>query len=174
MKKYLFIISILFLMSLLLAGCAKNGAFGGENNSPAPPEQSANNSPKNEEQKNEVSIGGVDVDLTALSSTMVYAEVYNMMTSPDDYMGKTIKMSGPYYASFYDETGSYYHYVIVEDASACCQSGLEFIWKGEHNYPNDYPADQTKIEVVGVFESYEELGQTYYYLSVDDIGVLKK
>ena len=36
----------------------------------------------------------VDVDLTTLSSTMVYAEVFNMMMSPDDYIGKTIRMTG--------------------------------------------------------------------------------
>ena len=30
------------------------------------------------------------VDLTALSSTMVYAEVFAMMSSPEDYVGKTV------------------------------------------------------------------------------------
>lgn len=25
---------------------------------------------------------------------MIYSEVYNMMTAPEDYIGKTIKMSG--------------------------------------------------------------------------------
>ena len=30
---------------------------------------------------------GGDVDLTVLSSTMVYSEVYNMMVSPDNYKG---------------------------------------------------------------------------------------
>ena len=40
------------------------------------------------------STDGVDVDLTRLSSTMVYSEVYNMMNAPGDYIGKTIKMTG--------------------------------------------------------------------------------
>jgi hypothetical protein len=116
--------------------------------------------------------GDADVDLTVLSSTLVYAEVYNIMTSPDDYMGKTIKLSGPYYASYYEDTGKYYHHVIVEDATACCQGGLEFKWNGDHAYPDDYPENNTRIEVAGVFGSYEELGQTYYYLSVGDITIL--
>ena len=38
----------------------------------------------------------VDVDLTRLSSTMVYSEVYNMMNAPGDYIGKTIKMTGQF------------------------------------------------------------------------------
>jgi hypothetical protein len=114
----------------------------------------------------------VDVDLTEMSSTMVYAEVYNITNNPDKYMGKTIRMSGPYQASYYDETGLYYHYVIVEDAAACCAQGLEFIWNGEHTFPDDYPLAQAKIEVTGVFGSYEELGITYYYLAVDNIVLL--
>lgn len=113
----------------------------------------------------------VDVDLTKLSSIMVYAEVYNMMTSPDEYLGKTVKMQGPYYASYFEDTKKYYHYVIIEDATACCQQGLEFIWDGEHKYPNDYPIDGTNIEVTGVFGSYEELGLTYYYLTVEDVVI---
>jgi hypothetical protein len=52
--------------------------------------------------------GGVDVDLTQLSNTMVYAEVYNMMANPLDYLGKTVKATGPYYATYYDATGQYY------------------------------------------------------------------
>ena len=33
---------------------------------------------------------GVDVDLTVLSSTMVYSEAYNMMYYPENYIGKTV------------------------------------------------------------------------------------
>ena len=31
--------------------------------------------------------GAVDVDLTQLSGTLVYAEVYNMASNPQDYVG---------------------------------------------------------------------------------------
>ena len=113
------------------------------------------------------------VDLTALSSTMVYAEIYNMWLNPDDYLGKTIKIKGDYYTSYYDETGLYYNLVVVGDAASCCQQWLEFIWNGDHIYPDDYPASQTKIELVGVFGTYNELDETYCYLMVDDITVLQ-
>jgi hypothetical protein len=117
--------------------------------------------------------GGDYIDLTKMSGIMVYAEVYNMMTKPNEYIGKTVKMSGPYYARAAAASDKYYHFVIIEDATACCQQGLEFIWNGNHVYPDDYPADQTKVEVVGVFGKYEELGKTYYYLAIDDIKILK-
>ncbi|MDR0490450.1 MAG: hypothetical protein LBH28_04300 [Oscillospiraceae bacterium] len=113
------------------------------------------------------------VDLTALNSTMVYAEVYNIMSYPDDYMGKTIKMSGLYSAANDDEAGPYYHFVVIEDATACCQQGLEFKWSGDHVYPDDYPEENAKIEVTGAFGSYEnEWGGISYYVAIDDISFL--
>lgn len=118
-----------------------------------------------------VSESGVDVDLAAMSSTMVYAEVYNMTYSPGDYIGKTIKLRGQYYASYYEQTGKYYHYIVVSDATACCQQGVEFLFSTEHAYPDDYPADGTEVEAVGVYGSYEELGQVYYYLLTDELTV---
>jgi len=112
----------------------------------------------------------IDIDLTALSSTMVYSEVYNMMVYPDEYLGKTIKIVGPYYASQLDGTEKYYHFVIISDATACCQNGMEFIWDDNSPvYPDEYPENDTIIEVVGVFSSYEESGDTYYYLKTDGI-----
>lgn len=114
----------------------------------------------------------VDVDLTALSSTMVYAEVYNMMTEPESYIGKAIKIRGLYYATYYEPTKQYYHFVVIQDATACCAQGLEFIWL-EHVYPNDFPEDETEIEITGVWESYEEEGQTYYHIMTDAVKVVQ-
>lgn len=112
----------------------------------------------------------IDVDLTALSSTMVYAEVNNMMQNPQSYVGKTVKLKGAYNASFFDQTQKYYHYVIISDATACCQQGLEFVWNGNHAYPADYPANGDEIEISGVFGSYEELGQMYYVIFTGSIS----
>jgi len=168
MKKHLSLFLTLGLICIFAAGCTDRDAFNAESFA----SESENGNP--EKQQSSVSAGvSVDVDLTVLSSTMVYAEVYNMMVRPDDYIGKVVKMRGPYYASYYDETGKYYHYVIIEDATACCQQGLEFIWDGGHTYPDDYPENNTNIEVVGVFGSYEELGSTYYYLAAADISILE-
>ena len=36
----------------------------------------------------------VDIDLTALSGIMVYSEVNSMISFPDNYIGKTVKMQG--------------------------------------------------------------------------------
>lgn len=116
----------------------------------------------------------IDVDLTAMSSTMVYSQVYDMLTFPENYVGKTIKVKGQYYAAYSDETKQYYHFVVIADATACCQQGLEFLWLGDHRYPEDYPKKNSQIEITGVFELYEEQGNSYCRLDVPDSTDLSK
>ncbi len=105
--------------------------------------------------------GNVDVDLTKLSSTMVYSEVYNMMYTPQDYIGKTVKMSGTFVAYTNQDGSKYYPAIIIADATACCSQGLEFVLKGNPSYPDGYPEMETEITVVGTFETYEEDGNMY-------------
>ena len=101
----------------------------------------------------------VDVDLTALSSTMVYSEVLNMLQKPDDYMGKSVRMTGSF-AVAEGENRNYYA-CIIKDATACCSNGIEFLWDGEHDYPADYPKQGADITVVGTFDKYYE-GENMY------------
>ena len=104
---------------------------------------------------------GVDVDLTVLSSTMVYSEVYNMMYYPENYIGKTVKMKGMY-AGYHDEsTDKYYHACIIQDATACCAQGIEFEPTDDYRYPDDYPAEGQEVCVTGVFDTYKE-GENIY------------
>lgn len=105
--------------------------------------------------------GDIDVDLTMLSSTMVYAEVYHMVTAPQDYIGKTIKMKGNF-AYYYDsEIDCYYSACIIEDATACCAQGIEFVLPEEFVFPDDYPKPGEGICVVGEFTTYTEHGTEY-------------
>ena len=113
----------------------------------------------------------VDVDLTALSSTMVFGELFNMMMNPQNYLGKTLKMRGAYSSSHSEETNNDYHFVVIADAAACCQQGMEFILNGSQD-PADYPAANTRIEVVGTFESYKVLDYVHYYVKTEEIAVL--
>lgn len=102
----------------------------------------------------------VDVDLSTLSTTMMYSEVSNMYSTPDDYIGKTVKMSGKF--SVYDEgNGEYFTAVTIQDNTQCCSQGLEFRLKGDAKYPDDYPEADSEITVVGTFETYEEGDATY-------------
>lgn len=178
MKKRI-VILLFAALTLLTAACGKNeplpqAAESGAASIPQAPQpvQSSGEGSSAQVQENAAGTPGVDVDLTALSSTMVYAEVYQMMMEPESYVGKTVKMRGNYYANFYEGTQRYYHFAVIADATACCSQGLEFLWQGTHSYPEDYPAEQAEIEITGVFESYEEEGNTYYHVVTDGVQVL--
>ena len=103
----------------------------------------------------------VDVDLTSMSSTMVYAEVYNMLTKPEEYIGKTVKMAGAFAVAYDEETGNYYYLCVIKDATACCAQGMEFLPLGTFGYPDNCPEIGTDITVVGTFSTYME-GTTLY------------
>lgn len=115
----------------------------------------------------------VDVDLTQLSSTMVYTEVYNMVYSPEEYIGKQVRMEGPFVAMQDDATGMLYFACIIQDATACCSQGLEFVLDGEHSYPEDYPEQGMDITVVGEFDTYMEGDYRYCTLrhaTIEKVG----
>ena len=105
--------------------------------------------------------GDIDVDLAALSGTMVYSEVYNIMMNPSDYIGKKIKMSGS--ASYYHDeaTGNDYYACVISDATACCAQGIEFVLSDD----TAYPVDGESIVVAGTFNLYKEGDITYCHLT---------
>lgn len=151
MKKYLSIIVSFFIIFTSLTGCG-GGVKTTDVSKPAE---------------------GVDLDLAALSSVMIYAEMNNIKAAPDSYLGKTIRARGTYSAFYAEETGRYHQFIITYlDPTACCTELIEFSWKGSHKYPDDYPAEGAKIELTGVLEAYAVPGQILYRLAVDDITVL--
>ena len=187
MKKMICVLLAL-LMIMALVGC-------GDNSAAKPQNPSGNNvssviqqqmDQSNTEQQNDVqqpaqqdnssgkktasASSDVDVDLTKLSSTMVYSEVYAMMTAPEDYIGKTVKMNGQF--ALYQATDAngqpvpdqIYFACVIADATACCQQGLEFVLAGDARYPDDYPELGTDITVVGEFQTYMEGEYQYCHL----------
>ncbi len=98
----------------------------------------------------------IDVDLTAMSGTMVYSEVYGMMTAPEDYLGKVVKMQGQF-SHYYDKKlDQHYYLCFIADATACCAQGMEFIPAADLVYPDQFPEVDDPITVIGVFDIYWE------------------
>ena len=129
--------------------------------------QSGENNKKNDTGESvpvEEKKSNVDYDLTQMNSDMVYAMVYQMMVTPEQYVGKTFRMDGIFYSSYYDTTNQYYFYCVIQDALACCAQGIEFVWDdGTHIYPDEYPAEAEEIIVEGTFETYTEEGDENLY-----------
>ena len=106
--------------------------------------------------------GELDVDLTVLSSTMVYSEVYNMVSYPEEYIGKTVKMTGMFATEEFNNQR--YFACIIADATACCSQGIEFVLDGNKTFPADYPDPGADVTVVGTFETYTEGEYQYCHL----------
>lgn len=112
---------------------------------------------------------GVDLDLSRLSGTVVYSQIYDMVINPSAYMGKRIRVRGSFNYFKDPSTQREYFAAVIADATACCAQGIEFIWGGEHVYPSDYPPPSTEITVTGTLDTYIENGFTYLQLLDADV-----
>lgn len=130
---------------------------------------------KSSKSKSKASSNKIDVDLNNLNANVVYSQVFLMMTEPDKFIGKRIRMSGQfnvYAAQEGNPSGvTEYYAIIIADAQACCQQGIEFVWPG-HTYPEGFPEVKSNASVTGIFEVYEENGKKYCRLIADTVEPL--
>ena len=130
---------------------------------------------KSSKSKSKTNSNKIDVDLNNLNANVVYSQVYLMMTEPDKFIGKRIRMSGQfnvYAAQEGNPSGvTEYYAIIIADAQACCQQGIEFVWPG-HTYPEGFPEVKSNASVTGIFEVYEENGKKYCRLVADTVEQL--
>ena len=101
-------------------------------------------------------VSDVDVDLTTMSSTMVYSYVADMLANPSNYTGQIVRMKGDS-----NTTHGGTHSCIVYDALGCCTEGIEYILADEEA---DYPNDGKHIVVVGQFATYTKNDNKYFVL----------
>ena len=184
--KRLFCLLLAVCMMVSLCACGKDSEKDAGNDASSSNEKSSASAesiptPKEQEtpdeqqtpeepEQTQTSADGVDVDLTVLSSTMVYSEVYNMLyNDPAHYFGKTVKAKGTF--SLYQlvtdgvlQPDPVAYACIIADATACCAEGMEFVLEGDYTYSDDYPELGAEITVIGEFQSYEENGMTWYHL----------
>lgn len=184
--KQLFCLLLAACMMASLCACGKDSGKDARNDASSSNEESSASAesiptPKEQEtpdeqqtpeepEQTQTSADGVEVDLTVLSSTMVYSEVYNMLyNDPAHYLGKTVKARGGF--SIYQlvtdgvlQPDPVAYACIIADATACCAEGMEFVPEGDLTYPEDYPELGAEITVIGEFQSYEENGMTWYHL----------
>ncbi len=157
MLKKILVISLAIISMISAVACSS-----GENSSSALDTESS----LKEVAETEESTNGIDFDFTEMSPIVVYAQVSDMMVNPADYVGKTIKLEGEFYSTYYDVTDSVFSFIIISDATGCCPQGIEFRCTSDVVYPEQY----STVGLTGVFESYELDGFTYYRIVTDDIS----
>lgn len=130
---------------------------------------------KSSKTKSKTNSNKIDVDLNNLNANVVYSQVFLMMTEPDKFIGKRIRMSGQFNVYAAEEGNpsgvTEYYAIIIADAQACCQQGIEFVWPG-HTYPEGFPEVKSNASVTGIFEVYEENGKKYCRLIADTVEPL--
>lgn len=141
-----FKIFVLIFLNLLLFGCNKIQKNVGSENS-------------TDKEK-------VDFDLSTMKPNMVYAQVFDMLVSPETYENKIIRMKGNFEIYEASEIMGKSYAVIIYDALACCQQGIEF----RYDFENNLPEKGAEIIVTGKFVLSElESGISYNFVQADSV-----
>jgi hypothetical protein len=145
MKKAV-LLPVLGLVILLLTSCAPAGG-----NPPVPAETAPAAAPVT-----------VDLDLSGMSGTVVYGMVYQMVTTPERFVGKHVRMKGVF-SSYYDnETKQRFFGCVISDALACCSQGLAFELAKPRKFPEEFPDEGTPIIITGDFDLVKEEDEGSY------------
>jgi hypothetical protein len=108
----------------------------------------------------------IDIDFTALSKTLIQAEILRIEMNTESYLGKTMRMSGRYDPAV-RESGELVHFLILVEGDECCQMGFEFKLADGVGYP----AIDALIEITGVLMA---SGSGHVYVAVSAIESLEE
>lgn len=86
-----------------------------------------------------------DLDLSACSRGVIYAQMMQVANAPSEYEGQLIRLKGQFNYSEKQQVGR----IIVVDVSGCCETSLDFYPAGTLNYPEDYPPLYSQILLTG-------------------------
>ena len=110
-----------------------------------------------------------DIDLAELSLTVIQAEYQRIVSNPDDYIGKTIRVYGSYQSFIANDTGNIVHYIIIVPGDVCCQLGFEFIRTANYKFPEDYPKQNSMILINGTLEKNDASSALRLIINATDI-----
>ena len=110
----------------------------------------------------------VDIDLEGLNKNMITAQMTAITQDPSSYLGKTIRVTGVYDQTYYEQLDKYYNWVLGYDETGCCAAwGIEF-------YGDEVPetiGSMTPISMVGTISTYDEEGIAYTYIDVSHFAM---
>lgn len=113
------------------------------------------------------------MDLSDMSYTMAYAQVYSMVMAPKRHQGETLKIKGSYYG-FQTQEGQDVHLILIIDEAGCCEVGMEFQITGNLAWPQDYPPNNSIILLTGLMDIIHHGDNPYPLLVANEIQVVKE
>ncbi len=109
-----------------------------------------------------------------IKEKMFIAQVNDVYLNLKDYLGKTIRLEGMFFAIPYEPTNSTL-FLVIRYGPGCCgndgQIGFEVAWDDGVFVA---PADNSWVEATGVLDEYEESGNMYARLRLTGLRVLEK
>ena len=110
-----------------------------------------------------------DLDFVDMNYNMISAKLFNVLIEADKYVGKTVRFRGQYFVTSDAGLDQVLHSCLIYDATACCQTGLQFMLpEGKA-----YPVEHSNIEIVGKLSYTEINGMDYFYVACDDFTLLQ-
>lgn len=101
------------------------------------------------------------------------AQTNDVYINPDEYIGKSIKLEGMFFSSYYEPSDSLLC-TVMRYGPGCC--GTDGVVGVEVTFDQDtiqMPEDNDWVEIVGTLEWYEELGFEYLRLNLASMKVLE-
>lgn len=112
------------------------------------------------------------MDLSDMSYTMAYAQVYSMVMAPKRHAGETMRIQGSYYG-FQTEDGEDVHLILIIDDAGCCEVGMEFQMTGNHKWPQDFPPNNSIIRLTGLVDTISHGDNVFPLLVANEIQVVQ-
>lgn len=107
----------------------------------------------------------VDMDFTAMSTTVSFSMSQMMMYQPEDFWDKTYRIQGMYLYQFIEEFGDV-HVLMLMDETNCCFGFIEFF------LPDgvEYPPNGAEFAVIGEYIYVNDPIMPYSTLAVSQIA----
>lgn len=156
---------ILYFSLLCLTACSRKNNIlqSSSKNETEPAAQNELSSQNEPSSQNKPSAPKIDYDLSNMNYNMISAITFEMLVEPEKYTDKSVKISGQFYSEVYE--GKRYYSVIIWDATLCCPAGLDFIPPEGFEFPQDFPALEENITVIGKMQENPETGDLIYVAS---------
>jgi uncharacterized membrane protein YcgQ (UPF0703/DUF1980 family) len=117
----------------------------------------------------------IEGEVINIGEKLFIAQMNDIYLNTSEYLGKTIRYEGVYTEYTAPDTGIKYRSVI-RYGPGCCgidgNSGLEVSWSSKTNMTTGTPKPNDWVYVSGALREYEENGQWYLQLQLDEIKTL--
>ncbi|MDO5022913.1 MAG: hypothetical protein Q4E07_06210 [Eubacteriales bacterium] len=111
----------------------------------------------------------IDYDFSRQSVTMVYGFMYDVLTNAENYVGKSLKLTGSY-MPYNAEDGNTYHFLLVYDDAACCELAIELLpTKGSDIA---FPKSGDIMQAEGLVDICNDAGTRFVALRINDITLM--